>query len=160
MRKFIHPFINLRDPAQKAYLCQHPRCGKVQERLFHRQSASCAAVRLSPQSAVMEWWMLWRTDRLFFPTSAPCWHAPWLLLIIPWTLLFLKSSQISLLVQKPAVIACLIPHSDISKSTREVSTAIANVATKTACLISPGSAAVTPKLGTFCRFPTDNTCSV
>lgn len=47
----------------------------------------------------MEWRMLWHTDRLFFPTSAPCWHAPWLLLIIPWTLLFLKSSQMFLLAE-------------------------------------------------------------
>lgn len=128
MWKFIHPFINPRDPVQKANLCRRPQHGKVQERLFYRQSASCAAVRLSLQSAVMEWWMLWRTDRLFFPTSAPCWHAPWLLLIIPRTLLFLKSSQISLLVQELPVIACLIPASDIIKSTREVSTAKPDVA--------------------------------
>lgn len=50
---------------------------KVQEQLFRRQSASCAELWVSLQSAaVMEWWMLWRTDRLLFPTSAPCWHAP------------------------------------------------------------------------------------
>lgn len=54
---------------------------------------------------------------IVFPTSAPCWHAPWLLLIIPWTLLFLKSSQIPLLVLHTPVIACLIPASDISQST-------------------------------------------
>lgn len=118
MWKFIHPFINLRDPVQIACLRWSSQHEKVQERLFYRQSASCAASRLSLQSAVMEWWMLWRADRLFFPTSAPRWHAPWLVLIIPWTLLFLVSSQIFLLVQMLPVIACLIPASHISKSTR------------------------------------------
>lgn len=127
MWKFIHPFINPQDPVPP-YLCQSPQHGKVQERLFYRQSASCAAVCLSLQSVVMQWWMLWRSDRLFFPTSAPCWHAPWLLLIIPWTMLFLKSSQIFLLVQTLPVIACLIPASDISKSTSEVSKAKPDVA--------------------------------
>lgn len=94
MWKFIHPFINLQDPSQIGYLRWSPQHEKVEERLFYRQSASCAASRLSLQSAVMEWWMLWHTDRLFSPpTSAPCWHAPWLVLIIPWTLLFLVSRR-------------------------------------------------------------------
>lgn len=50
---------------------------------------------------------------IVFSTSAPCWHAPWLLLIIPWTLLFLKSSQIPPpcphISAVDAIFACLIP---------------------------------------------------
>ena len=117
--KFIHPFINLWDLLQIAYLCWSPQHEKVLERLLYRQSASCAASRLSLQSAVMEWWMLWHTDRLFFPTSAPCWHAPWLMLIIPWTLLFLMSSKVFLLVGKLPVIACLIPASFITEADQQ-----------------------------------------
>lgn len=114
MWKFIHLFINLWDPAQIAYLRWSPQHEKVQERLFYRQSASCAASRLSLQSVVMEWWMLWRADRLFFPPLLPCRHAPWLVLIIPWTLLFLVSSQVVLLMHKMPFSECLIPTSDIS----------------------------------------------
>lgn len=55
--------------------------------------------------------------QIVFPTTAPCWHAPWLMLIIPWTLLFLMSSKVFLLVMKLLVVACLIPASFISKST-------------------------------------------
>jgi len=66
MWKSIHIFINQWDPVQIAYLCWSSQHDKVQEWLFYRKSAGCAASRLSLQSAVMEWWMLWRADRLFF----------------------------------------------------------------------------------------------
>lgn len=56
---------------KKDYVCHRPQRGEVEERLLHRQSASCAAARLSLQSAVMEWWMLWRTDTLFSPPLLP-----------------------------------------------------------------------------------------
>lgn len=56
---------------KKAYLCHRPQHGEVLERLLHRQSANCAAVRLSLQSAVIEWWMLRRTDTLFSPPLLP-----------------------------------------------------------------------------------------
>lgn len=60
----------------------------------------------------MEWWMLWRTDWLFFPTSAPRWHSPWLVPLIPRTLLFLMSSKVFLLVEELPVISHLTPANE------------------------------------------------
>lgn len=119
--KFIHPFINLWDPSQTAYLCWSSQRDKVQERLF-LQTVSSTAVRHHASHCNQQWWSDGCSDALtdcFFPTSAPCWHALWRVLIIPWTLLLLTRSEASLLVQKLPVIACLIPASLISKSTRD-----------------------------------------
>lgn len=107
MWKFSHPFINRQDPVL-------PVCARVQEAVSWTISQLCSS------DGLMDALMLWQ---IVFNTSAPCWHAPWLRLIIPWTMLFLKSSRIFLLVLKLPAIAYLIPASDIGKSTREVSTA-------------------------------------
>lgn len=48
---------------------------------------------------------------IVFPTSAPCWHVPWLLLIIPWTLLFLKSSQTPSPISAVDAIYCMLNSS-------------------------------------------------
>ena len=107
--KFIYPLINLWDALEIAYLRWSPQHEKVEVLLFYRQSASCEASRLSLQSAVMEWWMLWRTDRLFFCSLLTCPMAH-----TYYSMNFLMSSHIFL-----PVIACLIPDSVISKSTGE-----------------------------------------
>lgn len=118
MWKFIHPFINLWDPSQIADLCWSSQHDKVQERLFERKSAGCAPSRLSLQSVVMEWWMLWRTDRLFFPHLCSLLTCP--VARAYSSLLFLVLSKLSLLAQKLPVIAHLIPASVINKSKIEV----------------------------------------
>lgn len=68
---------------QIACLCWSPQHDKVQEWLFYRKSASCAASRLSLQSAMMEWWMLWQIVVFFFsPPPLPVDMPPWLMLIL------------------------------------------------------------------------------
>lgn len=116
---FIYPW----ESAQKRIMCVTALSmeKEVQERLLHRQSASCAAVRLSLQSAVMEWWMLWRTDTLFSPPMLPV-DMPHSSCLLFHKLCYSPGAArcpFPLLMRLMAFIACLIPSDGGRKKINE-----------------------------------------